>query len=72
MPESKLLSQTTPTSGLPLRFDPFKEESLEAPRSYVVATPLGQVHRNRSHMNAIPECPETEIVIPVVVVPPVL
>ena len=32
----------------------------DLPRSYVVATPSGQVHRNRSQLNVIPECPETE------------
>jgi len=32
----------------------------KSPRSYVVATPSGQVHRNRSHLNVMPESQETE------------
>jgi len=32
----------------------------KSPRSYVVAMPSGQVHRNRSHLNVMPESQGTE------------
>ena len=31
-----------------------------SPRSYVVSTPSGEVHRNRSHLNIVPDRPEPE------------
>ena len=31
-----------------------------SPRSYVVSTPSGEIHRNRSHLNIVPDKPEPE------------
>ena len=35
-------------------------EPAGSPRSYVVETPTGQVHRNRSHLNVVPDQSETQ------------
>ena len=32
----------------------------ESPRPYVVSTPSGEVHRNQSHLNIVPDRPEPE------------
>ena len=31
-----------------------------SPRSYMVSTPSGEIHRNRSHLNIVPNKPEPE------------
>lgn len=34
--------------------------SAPAPRSYIVGTPTGEVHRNRSHLRVVPEDPQSQ------------